>query len=133
LEENNNNAQNSNSKQSQQNSLNGALIRNLLICVGLILIVLVVFWAINTTSKGKEVDVIELTNNIEAGNVSKIELDSKYIIAEYNDGTVVYINNSNDVNKLIYASLDTLRENSADVYNKMSVVTGSSTTFNTQF
>jgi cell division protease FtsH len=126
LEENKSQNQNSANAQPQMKS---ALVRNLLICVALLLVVLVVFWALNNTAKGKEVDVIELTNKIEAGSVSQIELDNKYIIAKYNDGTVVYINNSNDAHIKVYSSLDALKTADVDTYNKMTVVTGSSTTF----
>ena len=91
-----------NNKQTQQsNPLKSKLIKNILICTILLVVVLLVFWAVNSGARGEQTTYDDLVSKIETGSVSKIEFDSKYVIAEYNDGNLYWIYNSNGVGELI--------------------------------
>ena len=115
-----------NKKQTEQNPLKQNLIKNILISTVLLIVVLLVFWALNTGARGKETTYDDLVTKIETGCVSKIEFDSKYIIAEYNDGNLYWIHNTNGVSELL---LDNFTNGSYDL-SKVSIVIGSGSTFN---
>lgn len=116
-----------NNKQTQQpNPLKSKLIKNILICTVLLIVVLLVFWAINSGARGEQTTYDDLVSKIETGSVSKIEFDSKYVIAEYNDGNLYWIYNSNGVGELI---LENFTSGKYDMSN-VTVIAGSTETFN---
>lgn len=116
-----------NNKQTQQsNPLKSKLIKNILICTILLVVVLLVFWAVNSGARGEQTTYDDLVSKIETGSVSKIEFDSKYVIAEYNDGNLYWIYNSNGVGELI---LENFTSGKYDMTN-VTVISGSTETFN---
>ena len=82
-------------KNKQQNPLKANFVKNILICTLLLVVVLLVFWAINSGAKGTETTYDDLVSKIETGSVNKIEIGNKYIIAEYNDSKLYWFYNTN--------------------------------------
>lgn len=112
-------------EKKQENPIKSNLIKNILICTILLVLVLFVFWAFNTGSRGTKTSYDDLVSKIETGSVKQIEIGSKYIIAEYNDGELYWIYNSNGAGELILTGF------TSGLYDMslVKVVPGSSETF----
>lgn len=112
-------------EKKQENPIKANLIKNILICTILLVVVLFVFWAFNTGSRGSETSYDDMISKIESGSVKQIEIGNKYIIAQYNDGKLYWIYNSNGVGELILQGFTT------GMYDMSltTVVPGSSETF----
>ncbi len=117
----------SNNKQEAQMPKSN-LVRNLLICIGLLLIVMLIFWAFNTASRGTETTYDNMISQIETHNVSELEIGSKYIVAQTNDGKQYWIYNSNNIGELW---LDYFADDTNTTFDRseIKVIVGSSTTF----
>lgn len=111
------------------NPLRAGLIRNLLIVFSILVICLIIFWAVNSGARGKQTSYDDLVSKIEAGSVTKIEFDNKYIIAQYADGNLYWIYNSNGASQILLKEF-TSGENAAFDMSKITIVLGSGTTFN---
>ena len=110
----------------QTNPLKSNFTRNILICTILLIVVLLVFWAVNSGARGEQTTYDDLVTKIESGSVKSIEIGNKYIIAQYNDGELYWIYNSNGVGSLI---LENFTEGNYDM-SKVKVISGSTETFN---
>ena len=117
--------ENKNNNNQGQRILKNNLIRNILLCITILAIALIVLWVLNTGARGKETTYDNLVSKLETSSVERIEFDSKYIIAKYNDGNYYWIYNSNGVNEVI---LEKLTNGTYDM-SKVQVVLGSATTF----
>lgn len=113
-------------EKKQENPIKTNLIKNILICTILLVVILFVFWAFNTGTRGTETSYDDLISKIETGGVSQIEIGSKYIIAQYNDGELYWIYNSNRAGELILEGF------TSGLYDMslVQVISGSSETFN---
>lgn len=112
-------------EKKQENPIKSNLIKNILICTILLVLVLFVFWAFNMGSRGTKTSYDDLVSKIETGSVKQIEIGSKYIIAEYNDGELYWIYNSNGIGELLLESFTSGKYDMSVV----KVVSGSSETF----
>lgn len=112
-------------EKKQGNPIKSNLIKNILICTIILVLVLFVFWAFNTGSRGTKTSYDDMVAKIETGSVKQIEIGSKYIIAEYNDGELYWIYNSNGIGELI---LEGFTSGKYDM-SLVKVVSGSSETF----
>ncbi len=112
-------------EKKQENPIKANLIKNILICTILLVVVLFVFWAFNTGSRGTETSYDDMVSKIESGSVKQIEIGSKYVIAQYNDGKLYWIYNSNGIGELI---LEGFTSGKYDM-SLTTVVSGSSETF----
>ena len=118
--------ENNKNQTQQSNPIKSNFIKNILICTVLLVVVLLVFWAINSGARGEQTTYDDLVSKIETGSVSKIEIDGKYIISEYNDGNLYWIYNSNGVGELI---LENFTSGKYDM-SKVTIISGSTETFN---
>ncbi len=116
-------------RQTEQNPLKASLLRNVLIIVSILAICLIIFWAVNSSARGKQTSYDDLVSKIEAGSVTKIEFENKYIIAEYSDGKLYWIYNSNGASEILLKEF-TSGTNPAFDMSKITIVLGSATTFN---
>ncbi len=115
-------------RQTEQNPLKTSLLRNVLIIVSILAICLIIFWAVNSSARGKQTSYDDLVSKIEAGSVTKIEFENKYIIAEYSDGKLYWIYNSNGASEILLKEF-TSGTNPAFDMSKITIVLGSATTF----
>ena len=78
--------ENKNNNNQGQRILTNNLIRNILLYITILAIALIVLWVLNTGARGKETTYDNLVSKLETSSVERIEFDSEYIIAKYNDG-----------------------------------------------
>ena len=110
-----------------------ALVRNLLIALALVVVALVVFWAINTGARGKEITVDQMYAKIESGSVTQMEFSNKYITVQTNDGKHYWIYNNQGIGEhwLQLFAQGTEGENAGNIFDftKIEVNIGSGATF----
>ena len=109
-------------------NLKSRLIKNILLVMTVVVIGLIIFWVVNTNSRGKETSELDIRAKLETKSVTKIEFTNKYIVAKYNDGNYYWIyNNQNYQNghdlysDIVNGTYDT---------SNLTIVIGSGTTFN---
>ena len=63
-----------------------SLIRNILICVAILLVFTVVFWVVSRNSSGTEISYNEFQTQLDAGNIKEIDLNQSRIQVIYVSG-----------------------------------------------
>ncbi len=98
---------NKNAKIAQQKN---KFIRNIIICVALILVLSVVFIVVMNSQRGTEIEVNELTLQLESGQIKEIQFNQDRIQLYYNNGEAHWIYNRDNVEEYILTKWDELPE-----------------------
>lgn len=83
-------------------------IKNILICVSIILIISVIFIVIMNNQRGPEVSVNEVIEQLESGQIKEIQFNQERIQIYYNNGEPCWIYNRDNIEELIRDKWDNL-------------------------
>jgi len=105
-----------------------AFIRNVLICLLVIVVFSVVFWAVTRNSSGTQITYNEFKTQIDGGNIKEININQGKIQIYYINGEAHWMYNRNSAESSIVAYINKLYENGAS--NIPTVKFGTTTTIN---
>lgn len=105
-----------------------AFIRNVLICLLVIVVFSVVFWAVTRNSSGTQITYNEFKTQIDGGNIKEININQGKIQIYYINGEAHWMYNRNSAESSIVAYINELYENGAS--NIPTVKFGTTTTIN---
>jgi len=105
-----------------------AFIRNVLICLLVIVVFSVVFWAVTRNSSGTQITYNEFKTQIDGGNIKEININQGKIQIYYINGETHWMYNRNSAESSIVAYINKLYENGAS--NIPTVKFGTTTTIN---
>lgn len=103
-----------------------ALIRNIIICVSILLILSLVFWLVTKNARGTEIEYTDYLGQYESGNISKVYVNQNRIQVYYENGDAHWFYNSNNVGDKILERIENDTANKLE--NIPAVKTGNPTT-----
>ncbi len=103
-----------------------ALIRNIIICVSILLILSLVFWLVTKNARGTEIEYTDYLGQYESGNISKVYVNQNRIQVYYENGDAHWFYNSNNVGDKILERIE--KDTANKLENIPSVKTGNPTT-----
>jgi len=113
--------ENKNAKVAEQKH---RFIKNILICVAVILVISVIFVVVMNNQRGTEISVNEVIEQLESGQIKEIQFNQERIQIYYNNGEPCWIYNRDNIEELIRDKWDTLPENVV----KPNLISGTTTT-----
>ncbi len=99
-------------------------IKNLIICISLIVIISIIFVVVMNNQRGTEISGDVLVSQIESGQVKEIHFEQNRIQVYYNNGEAHWIYNRDNVEELIISKIENLPAN----VSKPTWVSGTTTT-----
>lgn len=105
-----------------------AFLRNVIICVLVVVVLSVIFWAVTRNSSGTEITYNEFKTQIDGGNIKEIDINQSKIQLYYINGEAHWMYNRNSAETTIVAYINELYENGAS--NIPTVKFGTTTTIN---
>ncbi len=88
-------------KETKIRQTRSKFIKNMIVCLAVLLIFSVIFWAVTTTSQGKEIYYNEFLSAYENGDIAEIYIGQNKIQVYYEDGTAVWFYNRDNLGQVI--------------------------------
>lgn len=107
----------------------GSLIRNIVICISILLVLSLVFWLVTKNARGTEIEYTDYLGQYESGNIEKVYVNQNRIQVYYENGDAHWFYNSNNVGDKILERIENDKLADKDGTAKLpSVKTGNPTT-----